>query len=62
MDDFFQHVNSVNAICGSLLHHIPCDPITDSLIECVNRLEAQILILKHEIEKLKKEKENERTV
>ena len=58
MNEFFQHVNSMNAICLSLLHYIPCDPITDKLIECVNHLDALILILQREIEELKKEKEN----
>lgn len=58
MDDILLHANSVNALCGSLIHYIPCDPITDSLIKCVLHLQTQVSMLLQEIETLKKEKEN----
>lgn len=55
MDNFLLHANSLSAIlCGTLSRGY--DPVDDALIRCIRHLEAQNLILYHEIEKLKREK------
>lgn len=59
MANFWLHANSVSAIFGGTLNSPGYNPVVNALIECVRHLEAQNLILCHEIEKLKKDKENE---
>lgn len=55
MDNFWLHANSLSAILGGTLSR-GYDPVDDALIRCIRHLEAQNLVLCHEIEKLKREK------